>query len=398
MLHETSRRRLLTGGLATLAGLPFGGVGRASTLFDPVPPLIPIRALPDRIFRTTVCLRPFRAAGPRIESERVGRKLVVHNYGHGGSGWSLSWGSAEVAVRLAMQAGDRDIAVIGAGALGLTAALTAQRAGARVTIYTKDQFPNVRSAWATGTWSPDSRVAMANAVDAGFADRWEAMTRRSFATFQSYLGAPGDPVEWTDRYTVSDLPPEQARGFYRAQEVTGFLHMGDRIADISPRSQLLPPGSHPFPTPTVMRNSGMSFNIAMLARQLTADFLMAGGRIEPVTFFSPTELTRLKQKTIINCTGYGARALWADESIVPVRGQIAWLIPQAGVTYGLNYKSVSVLARRDGIVVQDMGPNDGFGFNDTNETVDIGAAFASVALLAELYERPVPAVSPRTDP
>ena len=57
--------------------------------YDAVGPIIPIRADADRIFRITVCLRPFRAAGPRLDVERLGDKLVVHNYGHGGSGWSL---------------------------------------------------------------------------------------------------------------------------------------------------------------------------------------------------------------------------------------------------------------------------------------------------------------------
>src|SRR5580693_9095392 len=106
----------------------------ALPFYDSPGPIIPIRADMDRIFRITVCTRPFRAAGPRQDVERVGDKYVVHNYGHGGSGWSLSWGSADVVVRkavatLAEGSGRRDVAVIGAGALGLTAALTAQRAG-----------------------------------------------------------------------------------------------------------------------------------------------------------------------------------------------------------------------------------------------------------------------------
>ncbi len=49
--------------------------------------------------------------------------------------------------------------MIGCGALGLTAALIAQRAGARVTIYAKERMPDIRSARATGVWSPDSRIA-----------------------------------------------------------------------------------------------------------------------------------------------------------------------------------------------------------------------------------------------
>ena len=129
------RRALLQSGLAAGA-LAMTGQARAAE-----PALIRIRTDPAEVFRTTVCLRPFRAVGPRIETEALGRKTVVHNYGHGGSGWSLSWGSAAEAVRLAlesyphMQSSPKKIAVIGAGALGMTAAITAQRAGAEVTIY-----------------------------------------------------------------------------------------------------------------------------------------------------------------------------------------------------------------------------------------------------------------------
>lgn len=365
--------------------------------FDPFAGVEPIRASADRIFRTTVCLRPFRAAGPRIAVEQVGRKRVVHNYGHGGSGWSLSWGSAELAVPMAMADGVRDIAVIGAGALGLTAALTAQRAGARVTIYAKEQFPHVRSARATGTWSPDSRIAMEKAVDPGFADRWERMARTSFSLYQSYLGLAGDPVEWTDRYILSDnapgaaaplaalappaiLPPAPA-----PSRPDDFLHLESRLRDIMPRSVALPPGAHPFRAAHVRRNSSLTFNVADLAHQLTSDFLIAGGRIEPRVFHAPGDLTRLKEKAIINCTGYGARALWRDESIVPVRGQIAWLIPQPGATFGVYYHGIALLARRDGIVVQPVGEDEWFGYGDANEAPDPAAAHAAVAEVARWW-------------
>jgi glycine/D-amino acid oxidase-like deaminating enzyme len=93
--------------------------------------LAPLRATTDRITQITVCTRPFRAQGPRIEAQQFGQKTVVHNYGHGGSGWSLSWGSSAIAVQKAMSVGERDVAVIGCGAMGLTSALLLQRAGAR---------------------------------------------------------------------------------------------------------------------------------------------------------------------------------------------------------------------------------------------------------------------------
>jgi hypothetical protein len=38
--------------------------------------------------------------GLRIEVEEFGNKLITHNYGHGGSGVALSWGSALKVIRL----------------------------------------------------------------------------------------------------------------------------------------------------------------------------------------------------------------------------------------------------------------------------------------------------------
>src|SRR5438270_3986250 len=43
-----------------------------------------------------VGLRPFRKSGVRVERSRLrDGRTVVHNYGHGGSGFTLSWGCAE---------------------------------------------------------------------------------------------------------------------------------------------------------------------------------------------------------------------------------------------------------------------------------------------------------------
>jgi glycine/D-amino acid oxidase-like deaminating enzyme len=141
--------------------------------------LSPIRASVDRITRVTVCTRPFRAAGPRLDVEKVGAKTVVHNYGHGGSGWSLSWGSGAIATAHAMATGERDIAVVGCGALGITTALLLQRAGARVIIYAKDLPPNVRSAFATGLYTPDSRICLEEHAggNASHPARWAAGVR-----------------------------------------------------------------------------------------------------------------------------------------------------------------------------------------------------------------------------
>src|ERR1700738_2518007 len=99
-LFALNRRRLLQSSLLGGSGLLSACATTGSESFARMPA---IRARTDRIFDIAVCLRPFRAAGPRLDTERLGDTLVVHNYGHGGSGWSPSWGPTARAVRLALQ-------------------------------------------------------------------------------------------------------------------------------------------------------------------------------------------------------------------------------------------------------------------------------------------------------
>jgi len=49
-----------------------------------------------------VGLRPFRKSGVRLERDRLrDGRTVIHNYGHGGAGFTLSWGCAREVVELA---------------------------------------------------------------------------------------------------------------------------------------------------------------------------------------------------------------------------------------------------------------------------------------------------------
>ena len=393
--HTMDRRRLLRGS-ALFGGLGLVGLGGCATppgagpgalaVYDAVPPLQPVRAHTDRVFDITVCLRPFRAAGPRLDTEQIGDTLVVHNYGHGGSGWSLSWGSGAIAVQKAMASSPQQVAVLGCGALGLTAAILAQRAGAKVTIYARDFLPQTRSARATGSWTPDSRIALAGAAGPGFGALWEQMARTSFKAYRNYLGLPGDPVEWIDRYAVSDIDLDDPHA-PSPPDPLGFGDYHLRLRDLVPRRQLLPRGASPFDAPFVYRSETMMFNIADYGHTLMTDFLLAGGELRRMEFHTPSELAALKEKVVIDCPGYGGRSLWRDESITPVRGQIAWLIPQPEVTYGAFYKGVNMLSRRDGIVVQSVGGGDMEGYGDDNETPDRAEADKTVTTIAELYSR-----------
>lgn len=379
---RVGRRGLLQASLAAAAA---GCATEPDASVESARPLAPIRASPDRIFDIAVCLRPFRPAGPRVETERLGDVLVVHNYGHGGSGWSLSWGSSARAVRLAMQAGPAEVAVIGCGALGLTSAILAQRAGARVTIYARDQLPETTSARATGEWTPDSRIALANATAANFGTVWEEMARAAFKTHRDYLGLPGTPVEWIDQYAVSDDTPRRNMAGSTGKPAVEFASFARRIRDLTPNWRRVPADTTPFKATSVARSEIMVFNIAGYGHTLMNDFFIAGGQFRRADFRALAQIAALGKKVVINCTGYGARALWKDETLVPVRGQIARLIPQPEVRYGLVYRHVLTVPRRDGLVVQSFAGGEMQGWDDTNEAPDRAEAEQAVRTLAELF-------------
>lgn len=356
----------------------------ARLLHEP-PYIAPLAVSQERLTHLTVCTRPFRAAGPRVEAERVGEKLVVHNYGHGGSGWSLSWGSAAVVVALALVPQAREIAVLGCGALGLTTAIALQRAGARVAIYAKDAPAATRSSRATGAWTPDSRVALAADANEAFVARWEAMARTSFAAYKELLHLPGRPIEFHDRYTLSELQPDAAFADKERRDPVGFARLEHRLADLSPAPIDFGPGEHPFPAAWCRKTQLFRFNITNYTRVLEQEFRERGGVLREMELRTVQEVLALPQQTVINCTGYGARALFGDASLTPVRGQIAWLPPEPSLPYSLVDGDLNVVPRGDGTVLQWGAQGDGTGWNDASEAPDHAEARSAVQQAALLY-------------
>jgi len=353
---------------------------RAETMGGPAP-LVPMRLSLDQLIDIKCCIRPLRAAGPNLGTEMVRDRLVIHNYGHGGSGWSLSWGSAEIAVGKALSVLPQSIAVVGCGIIGLTSAIVAQRAGLGVTIYARDMIQRTRSFRASGSYTPSSRIALAGPAGPQFGDTWEQMARFSWKMFRTMLGLPGNPVEFGDSYAVSDDPIVRRTdpadpAITDSYETTGrprqnseFAHLDSRIRDIVPQAVPMTAEENPFGTAHATRASHMHFNFPSYAQILLDEFFARGGKFVMRDFHSPRELGDLPERVIIHSTGYAARDLWNDQTVIPVRGQTGWLVPQSGVNYSLRNNNMSVLSKADGLVVMNNNPDlgDMLGVGDSME-------------------------------
>ena len=230
-------------------------------------------------------------------------------------------------------------------------------------------------------------MGLAASIDGNFAARWERMARASFAAFGRLLELPGEPVKVQPRYLLSDMEPGAALAKRYREDPIGFVHLEHRLTDLMPPTEDLPPGTHAFAGMHSRRSLLFRFDIKAYSQHLLTEFRQRGGVIRAAEFREPAELARLGEKVLVNCTGYGARALFQDASLIPVRGQIGWLPAQEDVRYSLQWESLNMVSRPDGIVVQLGGGGDSAGWNDTSEEPDPSEAEEAVRLLARLQMR-----------
>src|SRR5579872_2028962 len=194
----TRRALLAASGIAS-----FGCATRRVTLTPPAPStrLAPVKVSPERMIRTIVGLRPFRPSGFVVRGEKLGDKTLIHNYGHGGAGITLSWGTSQLAVEEAAKSEARDCAVIGCGVMGLSTARLLQHRGYSVSIYTKAMPPDTTSNVAGGLWDPVT-IYDHDRVTVEFRRQFGLAGQFAFRRFQSLAGERYG-VRWLPQYSLS---------------------------------------------------------------------------------------------------------------------------------------------------------------------------------------------------
>jgi glycine/D-amino acid oxidase-like deaminating enzyme len=326
---SASRRRFLAG-LALAAATAPRAAAAARAPRRAAPRLDAPNLGDDQVVRTVAGIRPYRRGGPRLERQDLAGKTVVHNYGHGGAGYTLAWGSASVCAELLRDlARGTEVAVLGSGVVGLCSARVLQERGFRVRVYAREFPPHTTSDVAGAEWSPD---IVERGATGELRRRFDRMLAISWRRYQSLVGA---------RWGVSPRP------IYEAEGVPSGL---DELP-----AGLLPPPRRQRALPFAPARSARVYQTLLIEAPiflatLVEEVKRAGASLEPRAFASPRDVRELREPAVVNCLGLGAGALLGDAAVVPIRGQLVHLRPQA-LSYLLDHPTGYMVPRADALVL-----------------------------------------------
>jgi hypothetical protein len=292
-----------------------------------------------------VGVRPFRKGTYKLKSDTttVKTKFIVHNYGHGGAGITMSWGCAFKVLDLVQgHQPSGNVAVLGAGVMGLTAATLLREAGYDVHIYAAS-LQWTTSDVAGGQFCP-SRVE--HLPTKGAIAEFEDILKKSFNEHCKRIGqgfgvsrrvnysTKGRGTDF-DRVPPEIIPPPQK------YEHLPFSHLN--VEGYGYQTLLIEP---PIFLSTL--RAGLSSPGAT-----SAGVSSAGVIFTQCMFHTPGDIEKLKEPIVINCTGMGAGKLFSDEDMVPIKGQLVLVKPQPAL---MNYlyssgDGVYVFPRTDHVVV-----------------------------------------------
>lgn len=270
-----------------------------------------------------VGIRPHREGGVclKLDDElipsRHGSKFLIHNYGHGGAGITLSFGCASVVAdhvgTLKREIRRPSIAVIGCGVIGLTVAAELRRRwrNLRITIYAKDlDVRRTTSFVAAGQFEPS-----------GICEEYESEEEKN--TLADYLRRSRDRI-----IELHKSSRWHTYGIALRRDYT--LDHWNRAYDECTPHDVVPQyrsGTLPFDKLNTIGREYRTWliNPTILLPQLFVELKRSAVRFRKRQFVSKDDFAALRENIIINCTGYGAKALMNDDDIVAKRGHLVVL-------------------------------------------------------------------------
>lgn len=261
------------------------------------------------------CYRPMRHGSPNLSVETDGEQLIAHDYGHGGSGWTLAPGSAAYVVDLAQQseqgkalAKDAPITVVGAGVIGLFTAYELVKRGYSNVTVVADKFDGLTSHKAGGLLAP---VSMDNAPD-----MQKVIDKIGVDAYKFYASvAKGTNADFADRASIHPA-------YFANREESGLEPYVGQVME--PAKDVTLDFGNGTTRDMVVYDDGIFMNPVGMMKSLR-EYLDGKVTFEQRKVASFSDLPAA---VVFNCTGLGARALEDDKEMVPVQGHLIMLKDQ----------------------------------------------------------------------
>lgn len=265
----------------------------------------------DMILRVVSGLRPCREGGLKLQTGKLGSRTVVHNYGHGGCGVTLSWGCAELVAEMVREsAGEKAaVTVLGGGVTGLTSALVLAEQGHKVTVVAERFGEETTSAVAGALWLPTGIDFPKKKADRA---RFNDVLRRSAKRFGML-----DRGLWG----VEELPvyePAEAAHYPEYFE-SGVMGLPRELTKAEPKPGSIKEGrlfrANFIHTPRFMR----TLHEACTKKKVK----FVEGQLG-----SLADAKAVEGDIVVNCLAMGSREVFNDQKMYTARGVLVHLEPQ----------------------------------------------------------------------
>jgi D-amino-acid oxidase len=283
------------------------------------PPVLSDLTIDEKV----VCTRPMREGKFNISVEEKGDKVLVHCYGHGGSGCTTSFGSVRRAIELYQEQfpdrKDEPVRIIGGGIIGLTMAIELTLKGFQVTGITARELYDIPS------WKNAGYFALVSVQTDS--EEQENLNKIGMATFKEYKMIHEGVHPYIRSECIRYMP------VYCSKDTDAGVEDLERKGLIPPREMVTVDFGNGVRHEHFSKFMTYFMDTTNIMVQLWEKVNALGISIDERELRSFDEL---EESVVFNCSGLGAKQLNEDDKMIAVRGHLLNLNSSSGSEH-MNY-------------------------------------------------------------